>query len=108
MLLANEGTASAKPPLCRLRAYSFGAAVYRLHQDASVRYPRHGPVTAKFMLRRFICKVPLVIRMLRQWVMRRLGIRSEEAANGEWWEIDLIIAFLFAITLAGGVALMTL
>lgn len=63
---------------------------------------------AKFALRRLICKVPLVIGMLRQWVMRRFGIRSEEAANGEWWEIDLIIAFLFAIFLAGGLAFLAL
>ena len=47
-----------------------------------------------------------MIRLLRQWVVRRLGIRSDAAANEEWWEIDLIIAFLFAIFVAGGMALL--
>ena len=63
---------------------------------------------AKFTLRRLISKVPLVIKMLRLWVMRRFGIRDEGAANGEWWEIDLIIAFIFAIFLAGGLAFIAL
>ena len=44
------------------------------------------------------------VRSLRRWLMRRLGIRDNAAADGEWWEIDLILTLLFGAFLAGGAA----
>lgn len=42
---------------------------------------------------------------MRLWVMQRLGLRSEAAADGEWWEVDLILVVLFGAFLAAGIAL---
>jgi hypothetical protein len=33
-----------------------------------------------------------------------LGIKAGAAKNGDWWEIDLIIALLFGAFVAGGFA----
>lgn len=44
------------------------------------------------------------MRTLRSWLAGLLGIKSEAAQNGEWWEIDLIIALLFGAFVAGGLA----
>ena len=42
--------------------------------------------------------------MVRKWLMKRLGITSEQAADGEWWEVDLILAIIFAAIVGGGLA----
>lgn len=44
------------------------------------------------------------MRTLRLWLATALGIKAEAAKNGDWWEIDLIIALLFGAFLAGGLA----
>ncbi|MEE4209927.1 MAG: hypothetical protein V2I43_11730 [Parvularcula sp.] len=45
-----------------------------------------------------------LIHALRSFVAKRLGIMDERAANGEWWETDLVIAFLGAMLLLGAIS----
>lgn len=46
------------------------------------------------------------LRYIRTWIAKRLGLRSEAAMNGDWWEIDLIIVILFgAFVMAIGILL---
>ena len=39
------------------------------------------------------------------WLMNRLGISSDQAASGDWWEVDLILALLFAAFVGGAIAI---
>ena len=41
------------------------------------------------------------MRILRSFLANILGIRSEAARNGEWWEIDFIILILAGALVAG-------
>lgn len=49
-----------------------------------------------------------IINRLRSHIAHTLGIGSDDAANGKWWEIDLIIVILGGAFALGIVALIQL
>lgn len=53
-----------------------------------------------------ICQICLerVLRILRTWIARRLGLESKSAKNGDWWEIDLILVILLGAAFLGAAA----
>lgn len=42
-----------------------------------------------------------VIAFLRSWVLAKLGVKSEAAHRGAWWEVDLLIVILLGSALLG-------
>lgn len=46
-----------------------------------------------------------MVRMLRRWLLRRLGLPIEEDKTGAWWELDLIVALLIGAWLMGAIAI---
>jgi hypothetical protein len=42
-----------------------------------------------------------VLRFIRTWIARRLGLSSEAARDGDWWEIDLIVVILAGAVVLG-------
>jgi hypothetical protein len=41
---------------------------------------------------------------IRGTLARLLGVHAQEAASGEWWEIDLILVVLAGAAVMGGIA----
>lgn len=49
-----------------------------------------------------------IIHRLRAHIAETLGIKSQDAAQGKWWEIDLIIVILGGAFAVGIAALLQL
>jgi len=42
-----------------------------------------------------------LVLKIRSWLLERLGIPSQEARDGEWWEVDAILVLLLGSALLG-------
>lgn len=64
------------------------------------RFAQQGAGTRIFRCRSVDCW-GCELRYIRSRIAKRLGLRSEAAMNGDWWEIDLIIVILFGAFVMG-------
>jgi hypothetical protein len=49
-----------------------------------------------------------MLQMMRSVVAGLLGIKAEEASNGDWWEVDFILVILLGSGAAGIIAWMSI
>lgn len=59
---------------------------------------------AQYNSEAILVTISRIVKAIRSWVADRLGIHSESARDGDWWEIDLIVVILFGSAVAGWLA----